>query len=79
MGGPAGGRVGGGGVINIIYSHEMKSLWLELFIHGFLEEQRRAGCGEEAAGDPLDNKARNTLHLSCHAMEMTSLAVKRSS
>lgn len=81
---PLGGGVGWGGsrwdgVINIIRSHEMKSLWLELFIHRFLEEQREAGHREEAAGDPLDNKARNRLHLSCHAMEMISLAVKRSS
>lgn len=66
-------------MINIIRSHEMKSLWLELFIHGFLQERRGAGYGEEAAGDPLDNKARNRLHLSCHAMEMIPLAVERSS
>lgn len=43
LGGGAAG--GGGGVINIIRSHEMKSLWLELFIHGFLQERRGAGIG----------------------------------
>lgn len=43
----------------------------------FCEEQRGAGYREERARDPLDNKARSRLHLSCHAMEMISLAAER--
>lgn len=44
----------------------------------FCAEQREDGHGAERARDPLDNRARSRLHLSCRAVEVISLAAERS-
>lgn len=60
--------------INIIFSHKVKNLCLELFIHGFHGEAVRDTYREREEALLTENTG-NGLHLSSVAMEMMLLAV----